>query len=168
MRASKSPHNRFAVIEDESVFITHYVNTGDVRIRFEPKGYVPEGLFRFVLRAMQNPHKIKQDKDTVVLTDGSIKFVRGPCTIIAKASGREVTMHATVRLPEGVTQKTLRPAVVDEIEERLDQLKMIAWTFPRPVAEDDQPRRESGKNGHAAPTPQAGASTAKAGPLTVG
>lgn len=153
MRTSKSPYNRLAVSADETVFVSHYINTGDVRIRFEPRGYVPEGLFRFVLRAVKNPHSIKQDSDTIVNSDGSVKFVRGPVTIVAKASGRNVSMHVKVELPDGdgVTEKSMDCMVVEEVEERLDQLQSMKHTFPPPEKENVPRVRASGTNGHSGP-----------------
>lgn len=164
MRSKRSPFIRLAVELDLTVFVQAYTNTdrNNVRIRFDEGGFIPDGVFRYVLRAMANPAGIPHDDPkTVRISEGTIKFLRGPVKIVARDDRGDVTMDVTIRLPDGSgeVRKTLTPKVCEEISIRLRQIDMLLDTYIELDPEEDvvpvRPAAKAGANGatHSAAMP---------------
>lgn len=153
MRSERSPFIRLAVEADRSVFVQAYTNTerNNIRIRFDEGGFIPDGVFRYVIRAMDNPSIVPpNDPKTKKLPDGRIQFLRGPVTIIAKDDRGDITMEAEIRLPDGSgkVRKTLSVETCDEIGVRLRQVDAILDTYVKlDPDEESYPRRSAPKAG---------------------
>lgn len=161
MRSERSPFIRLAVEADRSVFVQAYTNTdrNNIRIRFDEGGFIPDGVFRYVIRAMDNPSIVPpNDPKTKKLPDGRIQFLRGPVTIVAKDDRGDITMDVEIRLPDGSgkVRKTLGVQVCDEIGVRLRQADAILDTYYKLDPEEESlPRRpapKAGANGASHPT----------------
>ena len=120
MRSKRSPFIRLAVEKDLTVFVQAYTNTdrNNIRIRFDEGGFIPDGVFRYVMRAMDNPSIVQRDDPkTRNLGSGKIMFLRGPVTIVGRYDKGDISMDVIVRLPDGSgdVRKTLTSQVCDEI-----------------------------------------------------
>ncbi len=135
-KPAKSPHIRLAVESDPGVFITGYTNTKETRIRFEPKGFMAEGLFRFVMRTTSDPAKAAEIKNVIRTPDGRLKFVRGPVTVIARNGEGGVSMDVTVKVDDGETRVHLDADTCEEIVVRLDQITALFHTY---IFDDAEP-----------------------------
>jgi len=161
MRSKRSPFIRAAVEADLTVFVQAYTNTdrNNIRIRFDEGGFIPDGVFRYVIRAMGNPSIVPgDDPKTVKLGDGRIKFLRGPVKIVARDIEGDITMEVSIRLPDGSGEvhKTLTAKTVDEIGVRLRQLdSMLDTYYDLDDEEEVSTRRRAGDpkaNGAAQPS----------------
>lgn len=148
MRSKRSPFIRLAVEADLTVFVQAYTNTtrNNIRIRFDEGGFIPDGVFRYVVRAMANPAIVPHDDaKTVKLGDGRIKFLRGPVKIIA--SDRDgLRMEVTIKLPDGSgeARKVLGPDACEEIGVRLRQVDSMLDTYYDLDDEEEPVRRRAG------------------------
>ncbi len=160
MRSKGSPFIRLAVETDLTVFIQAYTNTcrNNIRIRFDEGGFIPDGVFRYVMRAMRNPSIVPDDDaKTQKLGDGKVKFLRGPVRIVASSQtdtvdGRKVigvTMEVVIRLPDGSgeTSKTLDPDTCDEIDRRLRMVDAALDTYFDKEDEVEDERTPRGAKG---------------------
>lgn len=160
MRSKSSPFIRLAVEAELTVFLQAYTNTcrNNIRIRFDEGGFIPDGVFRYVMRAMRDPSIVPDDDaKTMKLGDGKIKFLRGPVKIVASSKsglvdGRkvlDVTMEVDIRLPDGsgTVTKTLDPDTCDEIGRRLRQVDTMLDTYfdKEDEVEDARVRRAAPK-----------------------
>ncbi|MEY4744831.1 MAG: hypothetical protein RL272_776 [Candidatus Parcubacteria bacterium] len=160
MRSKGSPFVRLAVEADLSVFVQAYTNTrrNNIRIRFDEGGFIPDGVFRYVMRAMRNPSIIPDDDaKTVKLGNGKIKFLRGPVRVTASSKQGlvdghkvlDVTMEVVIRLPDGSgdVSKTIDPDTCDEIDRRLRQVDAMLDTYfdKEDEVEDERYRRGASK-----------------------
>ncbi|HTM68038.1 MAG TPA: hypothetical protein VL426_01960 [Candidatus Binatia bacterium] len=150
MRSKRSPFIRLAVEADLTVFVQAYTNTtrNNIRIRFDEGGFIPDGVFRYVVRAMANPSIVPHDDPkTVKLGDGRIKFLRGPVKIVAGERDGELQMEVAIKLPDGTgeVRKVLNPDACEEIGVRLRQIDSLLDTFYDVDDEEDAPvRRRAG------------------------
>lgn len=150
MRSKRSPFIRLAVEADLTVFVQAYTNTdkNNVRIRFDEGGFIPDGVFKYVARAMANPAIVPHDDPkTVKLGDGRIKFLRGPVKIVASSDRAGLRMEVAIKLPDGTgeVRKVLTEETCEEIAIRLRQVDSILDTYVELDEEEDAPvRRRAG------------------------
>ncbi len=161
MRSKGSPFIRLAVEANLLVFVQAYTNTrkNNIRIRFDEGGFIPDGVFRYVMRAMRNPSIVPDDDArTMKLGDGKIKFLRGPVKVVASSKQGlvdghkvlDVTLEVGIRLPDGsgTVTKTLDPDTCDEIDRRLRQVDAMLDTYfdKEDEVEDERYHRGTSKS----------------------
>lgn len=119
MARSKKPRLRTVIIpveHDATVFVQGYTDTAEMRVRFEEGGFLHEGLFRHVLNKGRNNEV----------------FDRGPVSITAHVDEDEVSMDIVITLHDGKTvRKSLTVDACDEIEERLDAVRLLLHGYRR-------------------------------------